>query len=239
MRQLLALIAVVYAGSAIASQAPCSSLADLTGIPVMELPATAAKPVDHFAVMVTGDGGWRKVDARVTDRLRAEGIPVVGFLASDYFRTRRTADESACALERVIRFYQLRWRKQNVVLVGYSRGADVLPFMITRLPDATRSSVHLIALLGLEPWIDFKYNPPWTLAHYFDHEAQFPVLPETEKLRGMNLLCVYGEQESDSLCPKLNPAAFKVAREPGGHHFAGRYGEVGDAIFSALQQRSR
>ena len=32
----------------------------------------------------------------------------------------------------------------------------------------------------------------------------------------------------------VDPKAFTVVREPGGHHFAGRYAEVGDAILANL-----
>ncbi len=119
-----------------------------------------------------------------------------------------------------------------MILIGYSRGADALPFMISRLPAEVRQSVQLIALLGLEPWIDFKYNPPWTLGYYFPHEQQFAVLPEMEKLRGDHVVCVYGEKEKHSLCQALDPSKFKIVREPGGHHFAGHYRDVSDVILS-------
>lgn len=208
------------------------------GVPIVERPATSAKPTDTFAVMVTGDGGWRKIDERVTQRLRMDGIPVVGFVASNYFRTERTPDESAEAVARVIREYQTKWQRPHVILIGYSRGADALPFMVSRLPVDLRASTKLVALLGLESWIDFKYNPSWTLAHYREHPKRFDVAPEVEKLRGLNVLCVYGAKEKDTLCPSLDPKAFTIVREPGGHHFDGRYSEVGDAILSALA-RSR
>ncbi len=210
----------------------CEARTDVTGIPLLELPAQ--KSGERFAVMITGDGGWRRIDRKVTDKLREQGIPIVGFIASRYFRTRRTPEESACALERVIRAYTLRWHRQKVILIGYSRGADVLPFMITRLPAEVRESVQLTALLGLEPWIDFQYNPPWTPAH-FRQEPQFQVLPEVQKLAGSNVICVYGEKEKDSLCRMLDPARFKIVREPGGHHFAGRYGDVADVILKCLE----
>src|SRR5207253_5840700 len=112
---------------------------------------------DCIAVMITGDGGWRRIDEKVTVPLRAHGIPVVGFIASDYFRTRRTAEESSAALERVTRTYQAKWRRPRVILIGYSRGADALPFMASRLPADIKSAVRLTVMLGLEDTIDFKY----------------------------------------------------------------------------------
>jgi len=37
-------------------------------------------------------------------------------------------------LTRILRHYLPAWNRQKVVLVGYSMGADVLPFLISRLP---------------------------------------------------------------------------------------------------------
>ncbi len=232
MKRLTLIVAILAAASALsaAEDDRCQGIVDVSRIPLVELPASS--PSNRFAVMITGDGGWRRIDRKVTDKLRATGIPIVGFLASSYFRKERTPEESACALERVIRTYKLRWHKEHVILIGYSRGADVLPFMISRLPENLRSSVQLIALLGLEPSIDFKYNPPWAFGHYLHHQRQYAVLPELEKLRGDNIVCVYGEKEKESLCRLLDRSQFKVVREPGGHHFAGRYLDVADVILS-------
>ena len=224
---LLLLAAATTARAAVPDER-CAARADITGIPVVTLGARV--PSDRFAVMITGDGGWRRIDQKITDRLRAAGIPIVGFIASDYFRTRRSPDESACALERVIRYYKIQWHKSKVILIGYSRGADVLPFMASRLPRDLRESTQLIALLGLEPTIDFKYSPAWSLAAYTHKEPQYAVKPEMDKLRGQNVLCIFGAKEKDSLCHQLDRRAFKVVAEPGGHHFAGKYRDIADVI---------
>jgi type IV secretory pathway VirJ component len=181
--------------------------------------------------MLTGDGGWRRIDIRITDVLRGEGVPVVGLLTNDYFAQRRTPEEAAAFLESVIRDYGTKWNKRRVILIGYSRGADVLPFLINRLTPAARERIAGVALLGLEQSIDFKYHPSW-IPLYHPREPQFPVRPEVEKLGGLNVLCVYGEQEKDSLCHSLPPELARVLRMPGRHHFAGRYAEVAKAILA-------
>ena len=104
----IVLLAAVRAHAVVPDER-CSARADITGLPVVTLGAKV--PSDRFAVMITGDGGWRRIDQKITDRLRAAGIPIVGFVASDYYRIRRSPDESACALERVIRYYKIQWRK--------------------------------------------------------------------------------------------------------------------------------
>jgi type IV secretory pathway VirJ component len=231
VKRLLSVFLILSAAAAYAAVTDerCSARTDITGIPVVTLGAKV--PSDRFAVMITGDGGWRRIDQKITDRLRAAGIPIVGFIASDYFRKQRSPDESGCALERVIRYYKIQWHRSKVILIGYSRGADVLPFMASRLPRDLLDSTQLIALLGLEPAIDFKYSPPWSLSAY-SHKGQqkYPVKPEMDKLRGQNVVCVFGAKEKNSLCHALDQRAFKVVAEPGGHHFAGKYRDIADMI---------
>jgi type IV secretory pathway VirJ component len=226
VRRLILILVLIFGVRRLAADFHCTPRVDISDLPLVELPTSTKS--DLFALMISGDGGWRRIDRKVTDELRAAGVPVVGLLAPDYFRTRRTPDESACALERVIRHYQLQWRRQKVILIGYSRGADILPFMASRLPADLRPAVRLIALLGLERMIDFKYHSFWF--PQLHREQQFPVKPEVEKLRGQNVICVYGQKERDSLCQALDPSAFKIVREPGSHHFAGQYRDVADVI---------
>lgn len=228
---LLAFVLLV----AIAAHAECPARVDLAGLPLVELPAK--KTGDRFAVMLSGDGGWRRIDDKVTDKLRDAGVPVVGFLTPDYFKLRRTPEESACALERVIRFHQIAWKRDHVVLIGYSRGADVLPFMASRLPADIKERLDGIALLGLEPTIDFKYHPSW-IPFINWHEPQYQVAPEVEKLRGAKILCFFGEKEKDSLCRTLDSTLITPVRERGSHHFAGNYEGIAETILAATASRT-
>lgn len=227
-RGLLLLVLTAAAARGSAPDVRCQGRAGITGLPVVTL--GAKMPSDRFAVMITGDGGWRRIDQKITERLRAAGIPIAGFIASDYYRTQHSPEESACDLERIIRYYKTQWHRNKVLLIGYSRGADVLPFMASRLPRDLRDSTQLIALLGLEATIDFRYWPGWTLSAYIHKEPQYPVKPEVEKLRGQNVLCIYGAKEKDSLCHQLDHKAFKIVAEPGGHHFGGKYRDIADVI---------
>src|SRR4029450_9754433 len=89
---------------------------------------------------------------------------------------------------------------QRVVLLGYSRGADVLPFMASRLPPDLRARVALVGLLGPGTSVDFEFH----LSEWVADAARagaLPVRPEVEKLRGMPILCIYGAAEADSLWP--------------------------------------
>jgi len=171
-------------------------------LPIREFPAKKAS--DTFAIILSGDGGWRRIDKQLTRELNEHGISVVGFDTPAYRRHHGTPD----VLEQIIRDYRTKWARPRVILIGYSRGADVLPFMVSRITD--KSGIELIALLGIESTADLHR--------------------EVEKLRGQRILCVYGAREKDSLCPLLDPALATPLKMKGGHHFAGNYKAIAEEI---------
>jgi type IV secretory pathway VirJ component len=206
---------------AVAAHARPAGLIDTADLPLIEVPAVGLSH-GEFAIMVSGDGGWRAIDQHVSAYLSKAGVPVVGLISPSYLRSRRTPEEAANALERIMRRYEVQWKADRVLLIGYSRGAGMLPFMISRLSPQQRAHIERVALLGLDDTIDFKFNTRALLWNAPD-ERQIPVRPEVEKLRGLNVLCFRGETELDSACRDLPPSLATEVVEPGGHHFAGNY----------------
>ncbi len=73
-------------------------------------------------------------------------------------------------------------------------------------------SEHALFEFHVSSWISDSNSGPATL-------------PEINRITGMPVLCIYGEDESDSLCPKLDPKRFIIVELKGGHHFDGDYAE--------------
>lgn len=196
--------------------------ASLDGLPVIEMPAKAGVPqTDAFAILISGDGGWAGLDQEVAGALSAQGIPVVGVDSLRYFWTPRTPESAAADADRIIRYYLSHLNKQQVLLVGYSQGADVMPFIINRLPAETRKHVALGAVMGLSEHALFEFHVGnWVNA---TQDQGLPTAPEMERPEDIPMLCIYGEGETDTLCPKLNPQKVHVVKLPGGHHFGGDY----------------
>src|ERR1700730_8093183 len=110
-------------------------------LPLVEMPATRGAS-DTLVVFVSGDGGSAAIGREVSKVLAGNGRPVVGLNALQYFWTRRTPETASRDLQRVVEHYLAHWNKSRILLVGYSRGADVLPAMISRLPAATQAKVR-------------------------------------------------------------------------------------------------
>jgi len=213
---------------------PPAAVADL---PVIEVPATgkpAANLADTFAILMSGDGGWAGLDRDVAGALSAHGIPVVGVDSLRYFWSARTPASGALDIDRLMRFYQTRWNKKRAILIGYSQGADVLPFMVNRMPPLARERVGLLVLMGLGQKADFEFRMTnWVMSS----QNGLPIRPEVERLPDGMAMCIYGADEDDSNCPGLDPKRVQVVKMPGGHHFDGNYTALADVILQGLSKR--
>jgi len=209
-----------------------SGVADL---PLVEVPAAAdaaGNGPQVFAVLYSGDGGWRDLDRSLAGLLAARGLNVVGVDVLRYYWRNRMPESGARDLARLIRYYQQHWGRQQVVLIGFSFGANVIPFLVNRLPAELRGDIRLITLLAPERTTAFEVTPAGWLGKAPD--ATIPVEPELAGLSTNRLQCVYGEDEAqDSLCTAPAAARFDIIRKPGGHHFDHNYGELADAIIAA------
>jgi type IV secretory pathway VirJ component len=223
----------------LATQNPIARIAPpppgLSDLPVVEIPAqpgvmpSAATRLDSFAIIMSGDGGWAGLDQDVAAALSAKGIPVVGLDSLRYYWTARTPEGLAADTDRMIRYYLSHFGKRRVLLIGYSQGADVLPFAVNRLPEATRARVALTAVMGMSEHALFEFHVSGWIS---DDNSGPATLPEINRISGMPVLCIYGEDESDSLCPKLDPKKFDIVKLKGGHHFDGDYAGLARQILS-------
>jgi type IV secretory pathway VirJ component len=220
----------VYAAALrdIAAEQQRGGVADL---PLVEVPA--AKPTQSaFAVLYSGDGGWRDLDRSLADVLAAKGMSVVGVDVLRYYWRNKSPEVAARDLARIIRHYQQHFGLHSVILIGFSFGADVMPFLINRLPADLRANIRLVTLLSPERATAFEVQPSGWFHRQAD--ATIPIEPELNRLSTPRLQCVYGEDEAaDSLCTLASATRYQVVRKPGGHHFDHDYGELADAIIAA------
>jgi type IV secretory pathway VirJ component len=201
--------------------------AEISDLPVQEVHASGSS--DEFALLLTGDGGWAGLDQELAARLAANGVPTVGLNSLKYFWSARTADETARDVTRVITHYLAAWHKQRVLLIGYSFGADVLPFVVNRLAPQLRQVLSSVSLLGIDSNASFEVR----VADWVGGDNGGPATrPEVLALTHVPVLCIYGEGESDSICPAL-PAGGITREEIGkGHHFSGDYAALADRILA-------
>ncbi len=205
-----------------------SAQGETAGLPLVEVRAPQEDPTT-FAIMLSGDGGWAALDRAVSARLAERGISTVGWDSLGYFWKARSPAEASRDLTRVMRHYLSAWHKERVILVGFSFGAEVLPFMANGLPNDLRPRVELAALLSVGRTAMFQFH----LGDWLDTGRGADALPELPQVRALDWtrrLCVYGEEDDESLCPDLTGTGVEVRKVPGDHHFDEDYAGVAEII---------
>jgi type IV secretory pathway VirJ component len=213
-------------------QGSAGGIADL---PLVELPAGHPSPL--MAIVLSGDGGWRDLDRTVAGLLQKQGVSVVGWDSLRYFWRKKTPEQTAADLALVLRTYGAKWHATRFALIGYSFGADVLPFAYNLLPDGVRSHVALLSLLAFAPKADWEITVSGWLGASSSAEA-VPVKPAVAAIPGRMIQCVYGQEEGDTACPGLAERGADVVMTSGGHHFDGDYDALAQRILRDFRKRS-
>jgi len=208
---------------------------DVSDLPLIELPA--AHPNGLMAIVISGDGGWRDLDKTIAQALQKDGVSVIGWDSLRYFWSEKPPAQTSRDLARVMQTYGARWHAQHVALIGYSFGADVMPFAYNRLPDALRAKVSLISLLGFAPDADFQIRVGGWLGMPASDKA-LKVRPELTRVPPAIVQCIYGADEEDTLCPALTKTGIEVIRTSGDHHFGGDYNALERRILAAFRKQS-
>ena len=201
----------------------------IAGLPLVEEPASGTG--DAMAVFYSGDGGWAGIDAGLANGLVQAGVPVVGYDSLRYFWTARTPQEAAADLTAVVEHYMATWHKSKVILAGYSFGADALPAIVTHLSPEIRARIRLVALVSPDTEGELEFRPGDWLNQ--SGPSAYRLAPVLEALKGIPSICIYGDEEEGAACPTFGAGVIRPVRLSGGHHYSGRYSEVGRAILGA------
>ncbi|WP_339107612.1 alpha/beta fold hydrolase [Thioclava sp. GXIMD4216] len=206
---------------------------DLQDLPItLHLPEAATDhsaadtPPEAFVIFLSGDGGWANFDEEIADRLAQNGLPVIGISTMRYLWQERSPDRIAADMTRIHSHFAARFGTQNVILVGFSLGANVTPFYAPLLPATLRENVLGLALLSPETHTGFEVVMGGWLGQKTgsrDVVAALEALPPS-----LHVLCLYGRKDQYSACP-ASPSVTALAFE-GGHHLDKNYDRAAEAI---------
>ncbi len=177
--------------------------------------ADASKPI---IIYYTGDGGFNSFSTVFAKQLNDKGYPVVSFNCLKNFWKPKTPDQAALEATGLISYYESLWQRKKIILIGYSFGADILPFIFTRLPKNQTDDAEQVILLSPSNHTDFEVHITEMLGKNKKGTNNVPA--EINKIIQKPILIITGEAETDS----LNHAALKIDNYkkitiPGGHHY--------------------
>lgn len=200
--------------------------------PFTTIRPTAPARRDVAAIILSGDMGFRVgMGPQIAKRLTADGIPVVGVNSLNYFRTTRTPAEATALLTTAIGKADAAFHPRKLILIGQSFGADMLHVALAGLAPDLRRNIAMVALIVPGATVEFRASPSEIFTFAMNEE---PAWPTAKRIDWVPLLCVYGREESASLCPLLRQPNAHVVGLPGGHplHYNATavYRQLTDAI---------
>ena len=233
--QLLEAYRAVVNAHAVAASPLRASAPEVADLSLVEVPAQGRSSHQNaMAVVLSGDGGWAELDKSLASGLAAAGIPVVGWSSLDYYWTARTPVGAAADLALIIDHYAKAWQTDRVLIVGYSFGADVAPFLVNRLSPVQKAQVAAVALLSPSANATFEF-------HFSDWlggraGSANPTAPEMARLH-VPVTCIFAEDETDSVCRMVTTSSLRPVTVGRGHHFSGEYDRIVEAIVQSLPSR--
>ncbi len=210
------------------------NFSNVAGLPLIELPAKAK--TGRMAIFVSGDGGWRDIDKTIGENLQTMGVSVVGWDSLRYFWSKKSPTQTASDIAAVIGDYSAKWHCNKVALIGFSFGADILPFVYDRLQPNLRERVAMMTLLSPSRAADWQIRVAGWLGAGPSVDAT-ALAPELKAIPGQTIQCFYGDQDQNSYCSELTQSGAEVFEKEGLHHFDGDYVLIARQILDGLIRR--
>jgi type IV secretory pathway VirJ component len=207
----------------------CSSLYAQTLQPTRKLPIIERKSEgdsDFYIIFLTGNGGWKNLAQFVTNYLNSKNVSVVAINTKKYLWSEKEPAQIACDLETLIDRFNDKWRQTKVVLLGYSMGAEVLPFAVNCMEEKYRNALNDIIMIG--PWqkATFKVN---LLDYVMEVNKGTDIYSELLKMK-RKMGYVICDDNDISICHKGLDGVIDHDLLGGGHHFGGDYASLSELI---------
>ena len=163
----------------------------------------------------SGDMGFHfGMSGDLAQALADRGMPVIGFSSPKYFGRHRSRAEADAIVADAVRLTLARTGARRLVLVGQSYGADIIATVAADLPPELRARLAAVAMVVPAQSVYFRADP---LGFAYRGTPDARPLDTIGRIDAGRLVCIYGVEEEDSLCPPLAARGVAVAGLPGGH----------------------
>ena len=186
------------------------------GAPLVELANLGAFRKDASIVFFSGDTGLGRwsLGGRVAQQLATDRYAVTGVDMLAAFSTRKTSEQTSALLTRAIAVARQRNPGVPIVLIGQSYGSDILTLAIGGLPRDVQATIAKIILIVPGSHAYLQVSPGEILG---TARPDVSLAPLARRLPNVSITCIYGVDETDSLCPVFKTANTTVIGLPGGH----------------------
>jgi type IV secretory pathway VirJ component len=206
-------------------------------LPLTLIPS-AQKNELPMVFFISGDGGWTSFDQTLSETMASRGMPVVGMDAQKYFWKEKTPEQSAADINKAIAHYMKQWDKKSFILMGFSFGASVVPFVANRLSPDIQNNIGAVIALSPDEKADFEIHIT-DMLNFGSNQGDYSVLSELLKIKQMRPVCVFGKDEDNDVRDKLTREGIKTITLAGGHHYNNNYVGLTAILLESISQNTQ
>jgi type IV secretory pathway VirJ component len=184
-------------------------------LPVKE--SKSAGNSDYYVVLMTGNGGRQHLVQSVTSYLNLMNISVLTINTKLYLLLEKRPAQIACDLENLMDRYTKKWGQKKIIFIGYSMGAEVLPFAFNCMEENYTDKISDLILIGPGQKVTFKIK---LRDYYINVNKGADLYPEIVKMKKGYVIC---DDNEFSICRQLLDGFIDHDFLGGGHHFGGDY----------------
>jgi len=200
------------------------TFAQKSKLPLKEWNTSLDKPLVFY---ISGDGGYTSFSEGVCATINKAGYMVASLNSKSYFDDKKTPRQTTDDFVNYLNDQFNKRKDQQFILIGYSFGADITPFVVNLFPDSIKKKLISVILLSPSTSTDFE-------THVWDKlglkkKRSMDVVAEVNKLGTMKTAIILGNDDDFPINSiKLKNYVHELL--PGGHHYEGNTDEVAKTI---------
>jgi type IV secretory pathway VirJ component len=181
---------------------------------------------------LSGDGGFNKFSNSLCEGINKKGYDLIELNSRSYFWGKKTPEQTTIDLSNYL-IKKIAGRKnQQVVMIGYSFGADVLPFILNRLTREFHDKILVSFLMAPSESTDFEIH--WSDIFGGHSKRSMDVPTELNKLVNDKIVIISAGDDGYFPLNKISLKRYTHEVLPGGHHFDGNTDEIINVIINDI-----
>lgn len=189
-------------------------VAQSTNLPIKEWHAVKANP---FILYISGDGGLNHFSTGFCNTFNQAGYSITALNSRTYFWDKKTPVTAAAELAEYVQQQLNKHGNAGFILIGYSFGADVLPFIVNQWPASLRKQLQTVILLSPSVSTDFEVHLSDMLGN--NKKRSMNVIAAINQLGLQKTVSIFGSEEKTFPVKQIVLKNYVNVYLPGGHHF--------------------
>lgn len=194
--------------------------------PVTEWNSNSNKPVIFY---ISGDGGFNTFSKTLSQELHRYGYDVFALNTRKYFWKRKTPLQASQDTENYLKKVTQNRLNKKIIIIGYSYGADVAPFIYNRFDQDFQKNIQDLMIIGPSRVNDFEIH----LEEYITGKMEYgySVIHEINQVKNVPFTLVVSDFEKIYFPQnEITLKNYKFVHLSGDHHFGGQTKMLADSI---------